>query len=199
MLALPRRLRAVVAGSLVRVAARVGRAGNRGARHDRGMAGGRSDDARTGDGAVRVDLGGLPTTWRVHQARWVPALWAVVAGMGAARLVAALWGDLDLSATLWATGQVVLALLALAVSGTARVRLEPEGYRVGDRVWRGRLRPWSDLREVRPANLRWGTRAELRARTGRPLTVELADMTEEQVEELRRRVGEAHVTVERRS
>ena len=159
------------------------------------MAGGRGseDDARTGVGAVRVDLEGFPTTWRVHQARWLPALWGAVAGMGVVRLVAALLGDLDLPATLWATGQVVLALLALAVSRSVRVRLEPEGYRVGDRVWRGRLRPWSDLREVRPANARWGTRAELRGRTGRPLSVELADMTEEQVDELRRRLREVRI------
>ena len=76
------------------------------------------------------------------------------------------------------------------VARTTRVELGATGFRVGDRFWRGRHRPWSGVREIRPVG--GGTRwSEIRGARAADAPVRIAGMTREQAEELQGRLNGA--------
>ncbi|ROP45894.1 hypothetical protein [Pseudokineococcus lusitanus] len=156
------------------------------------MAGGRSDDddVRTGDGAVQVELDGLPTRSSLSTGR--VARWSGPAMV----LVGLLWLGVAVASSddplrPWlATGWVVLGVISTAAARRTRVELEPTGFRLCG--WRrGRLRPWSSVHDVDPGNPRWSTPAELRLGDAGVGAVPLAAMSREQAEELRRRLHAA--------
>jgi hypothetical protein len=192
MLAPPGRVRAAVAGPLVRVAAPVGRAARRGSRHDRGMAGGRRDDARAGAGAaVRVDLAGLPTSFPFSEGRWLRWVGAGLVALGAVGLVGYVLGSRGDLQPWFSLAQVALGVNGLLEAGAARLVLEPDGYRVAGRFLRSRLRPWADVGTVDPGSPRWGTAAELRGPRVTSGSAPLRGLGVEQAEELGRRLREA--------
>lgn len=151
---------------------------------------------------VRVDLEGFPVTWPVRQGRGVRWVWLALAALGLVRVGSELVGEVDVVSLVVALGQVVLAVLAYAVARTARVELEPAGYRSRAAWFRGRLVPWSSVDHVRPGSSRWGTEAELRGRvpSAAPVTmrapVSLHGMSREQAIELQRRLVAARAGAE---
>jgi len=154
------------------------------------MTGTRGDATGHDAEGVRVDLDGLPTTWPVRQGRWAQRLWVVFAAYWLFNFVFRLVrdGGTDVVSVVLGAVMVVLSLGNLAVIRTQRVQLEPEGYRRGDVVFKGRLRPWSSADHVRPGNARWGTQAEIRGGTAAAAPVPLHGMSEEQAVELQRRL-----------
>ncbi|MEQ4523773.1 hypothetical protein [Nocardioides kribbensis] len=154
------------------------------------MTGARGEAAARDGEVPRVDLEGFPTTWPVRQGRWAQRFWISFAAYWLATFVLRLvWRDeTDVVMVVLGAVMVVLSVGNVAVLRTQRVRLEPEGYRRGDAVYKGRLRPWSSVDHIRPGNARWGTEAEIRGRTASPAPVPLHGMSEEQASELQRRV-----------
>lgn len=144
------------------------------------------------DGEVlHVDLGGLPTTWPVRQGRILRWVWAAMVLLGAVQLFRRVTGDMDVVVLVTGALQVLFGALMLVVLRTVRVQLEPEGYRLGDVLYRGRLRSWAQVREIRPGNSRWGTHVEIRALTASPAPVPLHGMSEEQALDLQQRLSAA--------
>jgi len=160
------------------------------------MAGGRGDDARTGDGAVRVDLGGLPTTFPLVSSRVVRWSGGGLVALGLVSLVLFATG-IRVAGQPWiALAQTALGLLAVVAGSSAHVALEPGGFRLGSRLYRGRLRPWAGVDDVDHGNPRWETPAELRGPRLGAGAVPLRGMTVDEAVELRLRLREARVRAE---
>lgn len=154
------------------------------------MVGGRAVD---GAPPVELALEGLPTTWRTSQARWMSWVWGVYAVAALVQLLLVLGGgEVDLWRLLLYPSQLVLGVLGVVVGARSAVRLEATGYRVARTRRGGRLRPWSDVAEIRPPG-RWAHHAEIRGTHASGVPVALVGMTGDQAVELQRRLVEAQL------
>ena len=142
------------------------------------------------DPALVLDLDGFPRTWPVPVSRWFVWFGVLTAAVGAVRLIPGALGAVDRMAVGLGATQLALGVVAIVFTRRARVLLQPDGYRVGDPLLRGRLRPWSGVVEIRPAG-RWTKHAEIRGTTAADAPVALTDMSIEQAQDLQRRLGEA--------
>ena len=122
--------------------------------------------------------------------RWFVWFGVFTAAIGALRLVPGVLGAFDWMAVGLGAAQLALGVGAIVVTRRARVLLQPDGYRVGDPLLRGRLRPWSGVVEIRPAG-RWTKHAEIRGARAADVPVALADMSIERAQDLQRRLEEA--------
>jgi hypothetical protein len=152
---------------------------------------------RPADPPFPVDLAGVDREWVEPVSggrRW---LGGVMVLLGVVQL-SLQWGrDDDRWLLVVWTLYTVLAVGTLAGALQTRVRLEERGFRRGDPLWRGRLRPWSRVRDVQPAGP-WTEHPQLLGSRASDRPVPLAGMDAEQAERLRVRLVEGRARAERR-
>jgi len=144
---------------------------------------------------VVVDLSGMPSELRVPGTRGRRWLGGLMVAIGVLQVVLALTGDVSaLLAVVW--GVYLVSGIAYLAGGAGRVTLQPEGFRRGDALWRGRLRPWSRVRDVRPAGP-WSEHPQLLGSRASDRPVPLVGMDAEQAERLRVRLVDGRARAER--
>ncbi len=151
---------------------------------------------RPADPSFPVDLDGVPREWVEPVSvgrRWLGGLMVL---LGVVQL-SLRWGEDEHRWLLvvW-TLYTVMAVGTLAGALQTRVRLEEWGFRRGDPLWRGRLRPWSRVRDVQPAGP-WTAHPQLLGSRASDRPVPLAGMDAEQAERLRVRLVDGRASAER--
>ena len=151
---------------------------------------------RPADPPFPVDLEGVAREWVEPVGvgrRW---LGGVMVLLGVLQL-SLRWGESEdrWLLVVW-TLYTVIAVGTLAGGLQTRVRLEEWGFRRGDPLWRGRLRPWSRVRDVQPPGP-WTEHPQLLGSRAADRPVPLAGMDADQAERLRVRLVEGRARAER--